>query len=221
MTAPRSEASAMLPRPEGPAYSSNERHQSHPRSREVSTVFPVGHANHPTHEQPRHDDSAAIRFDAVRQWSASRLRHAHRIGAIPLAGSPTWLALDDADPRKTAAVLRAALAWLYESTPTVTVDRLHAELDLIDRCHADRMKVVANDISGSADWSRIAAGPTLRELTRRRNTFPCPDCRTRLRFTDTHCTACGWVEPTPQQRRAAAHRSWAHLDDGHVGEVAA
>lgn len=183
-------------------------------------MLPADHTHPPGHEQRSHDCPAASRFDAVRQWSASRIQHAHRLGAIPFAGSPDWCALDDADPRKTAAVVRAALAWLYESTPAVINDRLRAELDTIDRCHADRMNDVAHDISGAADWSRISAGPTRRELTQRRNTYPCPDCHALLRFTDTHCVRCGWVEPTPQQRREAAHHSWAPFDDGLVGEVA-
>lgn len=184
-------------------------------------MFPAHHGAQPSHERLTPEPTAASCFDVVRQWSASRLHHAHQLGAIPLAGSPTWQALDDADPRKTAAVFRAALAWLYECMPAVIADRLRGELDLIDRCHADRMNAVAHDISGAADWSRIAAGPTLRELTRRRNTYPCPDCRALLWFTDTRCAGCGWVEPTPQQRREAARQSWAHLGDGVVGEVAA
>lgn len=180
-----------------------------------------GHFTHPSHEPPQNKCPAASSFDALRQWSASRLHQAHRVGPIPLAGSPTWRALDDTDPRKTAAVLNAALAWLYECTPAVIADRLCQELDLIDRCHADRMNAVATEVSSAADWTKFAAGPRLRELTWRRTTFPCPACRISLRFSESSCAACGWVEPTPEQRREAARRSWKSIDGDRVGEMAA
>jgi hypothetical protein len=129
--------------------------------------------------------------NAVMQWAAPLLDRAHRTGAIPDAGSRTWSTLDDFDPRKLAAIIRAALAWLHESTPDVIAQQLGDDLDLLDHCVSRRMKEISTDISGAANWSRLAAGPTVRELNRRRNTYHCPHCHAALQYEQTHCSECG------------------------------
>lgn len=151
-------------------------------------------------------------FGAVRNWADGVLDRAHHTGPIPTAGSAAWCQLDNEDPRKLAAVVRAALARLYEGTREAITARLTAELDLLDRVHAERATAVAQDVAGAADWHRVAAGPTHRELIRRRYERSCPQCTARLAFTADRCAACGWTEPTPTDIRAAAHASWT-LDD--------
>lgn len=116
---------------------------------------------------------------AVRAWAAGLLAQAWRIGPPPPAGSPTWRALPDTDPRKLAAVVAAALAWLRESTPEAIAGRLAAELDAIDRDRIERDKAVSADLSAANDWG--ACGPTHAELQRRRTLtshLPCgaPGC---------------------------------------------
>ncbi|GGK68956.1 glutaredoxin domain-containing protein [Nocardia camponoti] len=54
-------------------------------------------------------ESDAVDLDAVRQWAAPYLRSAQRRGDIPAVGSPAWVALPNGDPRKTGAIVQAAL----------------------------------------------------------------------------------------------------------------
>ncbi len=103
--------------------------------------------------------------ETIRQWATRQLSTA---GPVPAPGTPAWCALDDHDPRKTVAVIRAALAWVEERTPEATAARLRAELDHDDQVRAQLVKEMAHDLSGAADWSRIAAGPTARQLAERR-----------------------------------------------------
>lgn len=105
---------------------------------------------------------------AARRWASGLLDRAERLGPIPSFGSRSWVELDEHDPRKPAAAVRAALAWLHDATPQNIAARLRDELDLIDRVLAARMKAVAHDLSAAADWSRLATGPTARELAVRR-----------------------------------------------------
>lgn len=58
---------------------------------------------------------------------------------LPMAGTPAWCALDDDDPRKLAAALDAS--------------RHHAlRMETAQQAMAD----ASRDVSGSADWSRVA-----------------------------------------------------------------
>jgi hypothetical protein len=56
-----------------------------------------------------------------------------------MAGTPEWCALEDSDPRKTAALFDAAQHW------ALRVDSLQEA-----ECAASR------DVSAAADWSAIA-----------------------------------------------------------------
>lgn len=145
---------------------------------------------------------------AVAQWAARLLRRAHATGPIHPAGSAAWTALDEADPRKPAAVVRAALAYLHESTPDVISARLHEELALLDRVTTDRLKAASADVSSAADWGRIAISSVpYAELHRRR--YPWlydPD----------------WTNPlevTAADRAAAAH--WAATGHTYREDTAA
>jgi glutaredoxin len=58
------------------------------------------------------DESAAsdqVDVRAVEAWAGPYLRSASRRGTIPQLGSPEWVALPNGDPRKTGAVVAAAL----------------------------------------------------------------------------------------------------------------
>ncbi|MFC0439420.1 DUF2742 domain-containing protein [Kutzneria buriramensis] len=107
---------------------------------------------------------------AVRRWAAPLLAAATQAGPIPLAGSPDWSRLADDDPRKWAAVVTSALAWLSEATSAATARRLRAELDAIDRAVAERFKAAACELSAAHEWS--ATGPAHAELERRRAAPP-------------------------------------------------
>ncbi len=61
-----------------------------------------------------------------------------RVQSWPMAGSPEWRSLDDADPVKTAALLDAAQHWI-----------LRVESCQQARCEASR------DVSDAADWSAL------------------------------------------------------------------
>ena len=106
----------------------------------------------------------------MRRWAASLLAAASQAGPTPLAGSPDWCGLAEDDPRKWAAVVRAALVWVSESTPAATARRLAAELDGIDQAVAERFKAASADLSTACTWGAI--GPTHAELERRRAALP-------------------------------------------------
>ncbi|QUQ70573.1 hypothetical protein JJ691_83530 [Kutzneria sp. CA-103260] len=118
-----------------------------------------------------------------------------------MAGSPDWCRLADDDPRKWAAVVRAALAWISESTPAATAHRVRAELDGIDRAVAERFKAAASDLSTTCTWAAI--GPAHAELERRR---AAPPLRPLPPFDPD--AAARWVHTgysgTPVERAAAA-----------------
>ncbi len=73
----------------------------------------------------------------------------HQIGSWPLAGSPAWVALDDDDPVKLAALLDAA------QHHVLRIETAQAEL-------AEASRAVAAD----ADWPAVAA-----EIVRRRAAY--------------------------------------------------
>ncbi|MCC3652728.1 DUF2742 domain-containing protein [Streptomyces sp. S07_1.15] len=46
--------------------------------------------------------------DQTAQWAATEIGH---LTTAPTYGTPAWLALDPADPRRQAALIQAAEAW--------------------------------------------------------------------------------------------------------------
>ncbi|MGV9679201.1 glutaredoxin domain-containing protein [Nocardia sp. NPDC003482] len=57
-----------------------------------------------------------LSVDAVQQWAGPYLRAAQRRGEIPELGSAQWTALPHGDPRKTGAVVQAALRWVRQAS---------------------------------------------------------------------------------------------------------
>lgn len=167
-----------------------------------------------TRELPNPTDLTAVRrwlaehTPDVREVGAWTARVLHRMGAIPDLGSPEWTALADTDTRKLAAALRPALAQLLENTPGAIRVRLRREFD--DRATAWRCSIVELHADLSRGWHDLGygIGPSHADLVRRRDTYPCGQCRRPLRTTATAC-ACGWHEPTPEQLQASARDSWA------------
>lgn len=102
---------------------------------------------------------------AVHTWGAALVKRAYATGLVPAIGSAEWIALDDTDPRKPAAAVLAALAYIAEAMPAAIAARLDAE----DREAAQRVKDAAVDLSTAGRWG---TGPTRRELEQRRNTYP-------------------------------------------------
>jgi hypothetical protein len=106
---------------------------------------------------------------AVRRWAQPLLRDARHAGPLPAAGSTAWQALPTTDPRKLAAVIAAALAWLEESTPHAIATRAAADLDQIDAAILARQKAVSAAVSSAlADAPAICYGPSYLELALRR-----------------------------------------------------
>jgi hypothetical protein len=174
-----------------------------------------------TVKHPHPTDLPAIRrwlaahapdVDAVRTWARHVLARLESAGTVPELGSPAWVELADADVRKLAAALRPALAQLMERTPAAIAERLRAELD--ERATAWRRSFAELHADVSTGWHELGygIGPSHAELVRRRNTFPCGQCRRPLLIGVTACAECGWREPTPEQVRARAHASWARYD---------
>ena len=172
-------------------------------------------------ERPQPTDLAAIRrwlaehapdVDAVRAWTVRVLARIESVNTVPELGSPAWAALADTDARKLAAALRPALAHLDESTPAATAMRLRAELD--EQATAWRRSLAELHADVSTGWHDLGygVGPSHAELVRRRNAFPCGQCRRPLRIGVTSCAGCGWREPTSAALRARACASWARYD---------
>lgn len=63
---------------------------------------------------------------------------------LPTAGTPAWAALDDDDPRKSAALIVAGSRWVLEHN-----------LELLDDERFAR-KAAAVEIAQAKDWARVA-----------------------------------------------------------------
>jgi hypothetical protein len=89
--------------------------------------------------------SAQVSWWSVHEWVQPHLDAA---GPLPMVGSPEWCDLDDADPRRVAALFDAAQHWALrvETCQTALAEASHA-------------------ISGAADWSAIAAETFWRRST--------------------------------------------------------
>jgi hypothetical protein len=86
--------------------------------------------------QPRQWASSQVSWWAAREFALPLLES---VGSWPTIGSPAWVALDDADPRKLAAVFDACQHWA-----------LRLETSQQAQCEA------AREVSAAADWSAIA-----------------------------------------------------------------
>jgi hypothetical protein len=91
-----------------------------------------------------HDSGTGQRCTSSQQvswWSVHEFVaiHLDKVGSWPMAGTPEWCALGDADPRKWAAVLDAAQHW-----------SLRVETCQEARCDASR------EVSDALDWSALA-----------------------------------------------------------------
>jgi hypothetical protein len=71
----------------------------------------------------------------------------------PEFASWDWLRLDPADPRRTAATTRAAMAWW---SGIVFGPGLPA--DVLDRLVAERLNAASKDIAAAADWRALVRG---------------------------------------------------------------
>jgi hypothetical protein len=89
---------------------------------------------------------------ARRAWARVLIR---RAVDPPVYGSPEWLALDDQDPRKVAAVVAAAECWAQEGDDLE--DRLRRELAA--RWHAEKQAEDAEYVAATrehrARWERL------------------------------------------------------------------
>ncbi|HYQ36849.1 MAG TPA: DUF2742 domain-containing protein [Mycobacterium sp.] len=84
--------------------------------------------------------SAAVSWWSVHEWVQPYLQpYLDAAGPLPMVGTPEWCALDDADPRKVAALFDAAQHWA-----------LRIETGQTALAEASR------DISASTEWASVA-----------------------------------------------------------------
>lgn len=154
---------------------------------------------------------------AVRTWH-ERILHLLPSTPVPRLGSPSWMALLDSDPRKLAAAIPPAVAYLTENTPAAITARLRRELAAIDHAVIERIRTASWDLSGAQNWRHAANSPSHAELIRRRFMTICSNCATRYAWTAHRCPACAWAG-TPEEIRTVAIRSWDYTL--HTGQGAA
>lgn len=91
-------------------------------------------------------------------WVRRRISPVLQRVDVPPFGSSAWLALDDTDPRKSAAVLRAALCWWDESRPERIAERLHDEFAVREQLEARAFAEMAAQVRAMADtptWAEV------------------------------------------------------------------
>ncbi|WP_291412706.1 DUF2742 domain-containing protein [Actinophytocola sp.] len=163
-------------------------------------------------------DDHAPHIAAVRAWSVRLLAPLESAGAVPELGTPAWVTLADTDPRKLAAALRPALAYLLDGTPAAVTDRLRTELDAFATAWRRAHKEASAELSRYVADRGYSVGPSHAELDRRRqltSTAPCGVCGAavtlRHPLPDSHaarlpdlswvrCTSCA---PAAQPGQAA------------------
>lgn len=107
--------------------------------------------------------------DEMTAWEGQRIASVARtFGSIPLYDSAQWHALEADDPRRWAAVIRAAACWRFEGRLDQIELRLQEELARVDQLVLERSRLASHDISSAADWVAIANEPSHDELARRR-----------------------------------------------------
>lgn len=85
----------------------------------------------------------------VKAWAADF----YDLPYVPTAGSAEWAALDDYDPAKLAAVVRAGVAWVTETAQLP--QRLAEQLDAENRDLAERFKAASIDVFVGTDWGHV------------------------------------------------------------------
>jgi Protein of unknown function (DUF2742) len=77
-------------------------------------------------------------------------------GQIPVYGSPEWEQLPADDPRRFAAVVRAAEVWRQDGEPDRMARRLLDELAVADLLARWRVRMAGLDVHGVMDdWPRV------------------------------------------------------------------
>lgn len=99
------------------------------------------------------------------EWAEALMAHGAAAGEIPLYGSPEWDALPDTDPRRVAAVARAAEAWRRGGEAEHLAVQLRMELAEDDLLFRMRLQLAERD--ARADYVASTA-PSWAELQRRR-----------------------------------------------------
>ena len=95
---------------------------------------------------------------------------------VPLYGSPEWHALPNSDPRKSAAVWRAAECWRTYWEPDAVAARLADELEFLDHEVIRRIRATSYEVASGADWRSLAQQPTYATLAARRAEVPDKPC---------------------------------------------
>lgn len=103
---------------------------------------------------------------AVERWASPFLRSASNLGEIPAVGSAAWVALPGNDPRKTGAVVQAAVK---EARAVANIeDRAKLDLDLARDSALAAQKQASLDVGEAMQELEIRPGPSHAELQRRR-----------------------------------------------------
>lgn len=83
-----------------------------------------------------------------------------RHGQLPIYGSPEWEALDNADPRRFASVVRAAEAWRRDGTDQAVREHTEHQLFLAEQAGEQiamsRLRQLSWDLSEATDWANMA-----------------------------------------------------------------
>lgn len=148
---------------------------SRPRSAAQQDLTPTSHQASTSPSSPRSADPEAIQRTYRRLLEQAG-------GRVPFVGTPEWCALDPRDPRKSAAVVYAALDWARQNTLAAQEER--AEVDE----YFDRSALKQAALVMSAMWQeRHEFQESYAELERRRrlvSILPCAysQCGTEVEF---------------------------------------
>ena len=111
--------------------------------------------------QPHRNDDSLTPREFTRVWLSARAKTA-AAGPVPDIGTTEFIRLSDADPRKLAAVCKAALGWLNYTDPAQIETDLLMELEALA---ANRREDLEREYRRTL---RLLAGPSRAELTHRR-----------------------------------------------------
>lgn len=97
------------------------------------------------------------------EWAALYIHRGRTAGELPRYGSPAWLDLPDADPRKVAAVVVAAECWADDLDNLE--QRLHDEITASRQVQAEEDAVAFAHVAASV--RRHANSPSWDNIVRR------------------------------------------------------